>query len=320
MVHSLRASVRGGLSLLVVGIHTLLWAIPLYTVTIAKVVVPWGPWQRLCGRALTRVAELWIDTNNLALDLIHRIDWDVDGLGELRRNGSYLVNANHQSWTDVVVLQRVFNRRIPFLRFFLKQQLIWMPVLGLAWWALDMPFMKRYPREVLERHPELRGKDLETTRRSCQRLRHAPVTIMNFIEGTRFTPEKHRRQNSPYRNLLRPKAGGMAFVLSAMGAQLPTMLDVTIVYPESRASIWDFLCGRVSRMVVRVKQRPIPAELSSGDYTADPRFRQRFQAWVDEMWSDKDALIDRLLNNTPTVRTPGGTDGDRREPVLSALR
>ena len=296
MRHALIGYVRGLLSLLIVVINTCLWAIPLYAVAIAKVILPWEPWRRLSGRAMSSLAELWIDTNNIALRLIHpHMHWDVDGLEDLGRRRSYLLNSNHQSWIDVIVLQRVFNRRIPFLRFFLKQEMIWLPLLGLAWWALDMPFMKRYPREVLEQHPELRGKDLEATRRSCERLRHAPVTIINFTEGTRFTPEKHRHQASPYRNLLRPKVGGTAFVLGAMGSQLRSMLDVTIVYPEFRPSLWDFVCGRVTRIVVRVKERPIPAEFSGGDYLGDADFRQHIQGWMGELWTDKDALIDRVL-------------------------
>jgi 1-acyl-sn-glycerol-3-phosphate acyltransferase len=294
MPNRLWSSARSILALVVLAAHTVFWALPLYAVAIVKILIPWKPWRRTCSRALTRLSELWISTNNLALRLLHRTDWDIEGLGGLRMDRSYLVNSNHQSWTDIVVLQRVFNRRIPFLRFFIKQELIWVPILGLAWWALDMPFMKRYPRELLEKQPELRGKDLEATRRSCERLRHAPVSIMNFLEGTRFTAEKHLEQGSPYRNLLRPKAGGIAFVLGAMGEQLPYLLDVTIVYPQGRPTMWDFIGGGVSQVVVRVTQRPIPAEFSRGDYDKDPQFRERFQAWVSELWSDKDALIDQL--------------------------
>jgi 1-acyl-sn-glycerol-3-phosphate acyltransferase len=313
MLHSLLVYVRSTLSLVVLVIHTVLWCIPFYTLTIARIIIPWTPWQRLCQRGLTAVGEAWIDTNTLALAATQRVDWDVGGLDGLQRDRSYLVNSNHQSWIDIVVLQRVFNRRIPFLRFFLKQELIWVPLLGLAWWALDMPFMKRYPREVLEQHPELRGKDLETTRRSCDRLRHAPVAIMNFIEGTRFTPEKHRRQESPFRHLLRPKAGGIAFVLGAMGTQLTSMLDVTIVYPDFRPSLLDFLSGGVRRVVVRVQERPIPAEFSTGDYLDDPQFRQRIQAWVGELWANKDALIDRLLNDPQPAHAPAR--GARQSPA-----
>lgn len=49
--------------------------------------------------------------------------------------------------------------------------------------------MKRYSRAYLLRHPERRGKDVETTRRSCEKFRLHPTTIVNFVEGSRFTQE-----------------------------------------------------------------------------------------------------------------------------------
>ena len=109
---------------------------------------------------------------------------------------------------------------VPFLKFFLKKELIWVPILGIAWWALDFPFMKRYSAAVLKKRPHLRGKDIEITRQACKKFKSLPVSIMNFVEGTRFTREKHDKQKSPFTHLLKPKAGGIGFVLSTMGEQL----------------------------------------------------------------------------------------------------
>ena len=53
---------------------------------------------------------------------------------------------------------------------------------------------------------------------------------MNFLEGTRFTAAKHAKQESPYRYLLKPKAGGIAFVLAAMDGKIEKMVNVTIAY------------------------------------------------------------------------------------------
>jgi 1-acyl-sn-glycerol-3-phosphate acyltransferase len=289
---------RGVLAMAILVVHTTFWALPIYVVTLLKLAIPWKPWRKLCSRVMTRLSELWVSTNNVFLRLLLRTTWDIQGLEGLRTDQSYLVNSNHQSWNDIVVLQRVFSGHIPFLRFFIKQELIWVPLFGIVWWALDMPFMKRYPREVLEKHPELRGKDVEATRTSCERLRDFPVSIINFLEGTRFTPEKHRAQASPHRHLLRPRAGGIAFVLGAMGDQLTHLLDVTILYPQGRPTLWEFIGGKVSRIVIRVNQRPIPPEFLQRDYATDVEFRTQFQAWVGELWSEKDALIDQLLQES----------------------
>jgi 1-acyl-sn-glycerol-3-phosphate acyltransferase len=209
------------------------------------------------------------------------------------------VLCNHQSWVDIPVLQKVLNRRIPFLRFFLKQQLIWVPLMGPAWWALDFPFMKRYSRETLAKHPELQGRDMEATRRACEKFRHMPVSVMNFAEGTRFTPAKHDAQSSPYRHLLRPKAGGLAFVLDAMGDALHAILDVTIVYPQGSPTLMDLIAGRIRDIRVHLRELPIDDTLR-GDYEQDAAFRERFQLRINALWSQKDALVGRMRESTVT--------------------
>ncbi|HOO91143.1 MAG TPA: acyltransferase [Syntrophales bacterium] len=295
MLSFLPSYLLGITSIVLAVLDTLIFAVPLYILALLKFIIRLPAWQRRCARLLMGTVQGWIGGILWILNLTQKITWDVKGTDDLTLNEWYFVNSNHQSWTDIVVMLRIFTGRIPFPKFFLKEELFWIPILGTAWWALDYPFMKRYSREFLEKHPELRGTDLETTRKACERYRHTPVSVLNFIEGTRFTPEKHRKQNSPYRHLLCPKAGGFAFVISAMAGKITTMLDVTIVYPEGPVNFWDFLCGRLSRVVVRVQKYSIPKEFLEGDYQEDPDFRERFQAWVSNLWHEKDALIERLL-------------------------
>jgi 1-acyl-sn-glycerol-3-phosphate acyltransferase len=223
--------------------------------------------------------------------------WDIDVPANLNPQASYLVISNHRSWTDIFVLQHVFKGRIPFLKFFLKKELIWIPLLGLAWWALDFPFMKRYSQQFIERHPELRGQDMVTTRKHCNRFRRYPVSVANFVEGTRFSAGKHASQNSPFQHLLKPRAGGVAFVLAAMGDCFSGILDVTIVYPEndSGALIWQLFQGKIHRIVVRAHLLPVPEDVIGKDYLADGDFRERIQNWLKRIWQDKDMLIDRML-------------------------
>jgi 1-acyl-sn-glycerol-3-phosphate acyltransferase len=229
------------------------------------------------------------------MNVTQRTEWDVEGTAGLDYRSWYLVNSNHQSWVDILVLQHLLNRRIPLLKFFLKQQLMWVPVMGLAWWALDFPFMRRHSEEYLKKHPEMRKQDQETTRRACEKFALIPTSVMNFLEGTRFTPAKHARQQSPYKHLLKPKAGGIALALNAMGDKFRSVLDVTIVYPDGAPTFWQFLCGRVKRIVVRVQTLPVPRELATGDYAGDPAVREAFQRWVQDLWSAKDAQIESLL-------------------------
>ncbi|HWU78208.1 MAG TPA: acyltransferase [Rhodanobacter sp.] len=302
MLSFLPSVLRVPLALLLLLLNIVLHVLPLIVLALVKVIVPLGIVRRLLSRVLVGIAESWIGVNNALFGLFTRIRWQVDGLEGLRRDGNYLVLSNHQSWVDIPVLQKVFNRRIPFLRFFLKQELIWVPLLGPAWWALDFPFMKRYSRQTLLRHPELQGKDREATKRACEKFRHMPVSVMNFAEGTRFTRAKHDAQSSPYRYLLRPKAGGVSFVLDAMGEALHAIVDVTIVYPEGPCTMMDLIAGRVHDIRVHVRERAIDAGLI-GSYDEDAAFRGRVKAWMNVLWSDKDAQAARMQLAADAVPT-----------------
>lgn len=282
--------------LLLIAANTLVNALPLLAVAVFKAILPSRRARLACNPVLIWFAENWIAINSLMIDRFTRTRFHVEEQAALRPDGHYLVLANHQSWVDIVVLQKVFNRRIPFLRFFLKRQLFWVPVLGLCWWALDFPFMGRYTRQQIAKNPELGRRDMEATRRACEKFRAIPVSVMNFVEGTRFTPEKHARQASPYRHLLKPKSGGVAFVIDAMGDGLHAVLDVTIVYPGGRPSMVDLMGGRIPDVRVIVRERPIPEALLGGDYQDDRAFRARFQQWMNGLWEEKDAELARALD------------------------
>jgi 1-acyl-sn-glycerol-3-phosphate acyltransferase len=291
----LPAPLRGILSFLIYIINTLFWCALLFPVAIVKFIIPVASWRRHCNRALTYIADHWILVNNINQRIFSHTNWDVRGVDSLERNSWYMVVANHQSWVDILVLQNIFYRRIPFLKFFLKKELIWFPILGQAWWALDFPFMKRYSRAHLKRYPHHRGKDLEITRKACRKFKTMPVSIMNFVEGTRFSTEKHKQQRSPYQYLLRSKAGGIAFVLGAMGDQMHRLLDVTIVYPKGPVNFWQYLCGNVKEIKVQVRSLPIGRKLT-GDYFYDKEYHREFQAWLNNLWQEKDYRINAMLS------------------------
>ncbi len=299
MLNFLPPPVIGTLAAGAIFFNTLFWCLLLYLVAVAKLLIPLPAWRAGCTKVAIWLAEAWISGNSAWMRLTQRTVWRVYGLEGLRTDEWYLVISNHQSWVDIFVLQHVFNKRIPFLKFFLKQELIWVPVIGLAWWTLDFPFMKRYSREQVARRPELRGKDLETTRKACEKFKTTPVSVMNFLEGTRITPAKHSRQQSPYQHLLKPKAGGIGFVLGAMGDQIDTMLNVTIIYPQGIPDAWAFLRGEVKEIEVIIEKRPIPAPFLNQDYQNNDAFREEFQAWVRDLWLEKDMLLDQQLAAVP---------------------
>ncbi|WP_437881459.1 acyltransferase [Pseudomonas sp. LRF_L74] len=299
MLHTLPAVLRGTFASLVLAANTLFWCVPLFSVTLLKICLRFAAAQRLCDGMMSVVHEGWISVNKGWMRLVGRTRWHVEGLEGLDYEHSYLVTSNHQSWVDILVLQYVLNRRIRPLKFFLKQELIWVPVIGLCWWALGFPFMKRYTKAYLDKHPEKRGKDLATTRKTCARFRGKPVGIFNFLEGTRFTPQKHAEQQSPFKHLLKPKAGGIAFVLDAMGEQLEAIIDATIHYPDGSPGFWDVLSGKIHDVVVRFETLAIPQAFIGKSYDLDSAYRLAFQQWVNALWQAKDAELSELQRSYP---------------------
>ncbi len=291
MLSRLPAPLRGVLTGLTLGLNTLIVFTLMVPPALAKLVRPPARLRAACDRALNALASRWDLINSGWMEDVGSAPWDVQGVDGLRRRGWYLVSCNHQSWVDILVLQRVFHGRIPFLKFFLKRELIWVPVIGLAWWALDFPFMAR--------GKGARGADLKTTRRACEKFKRIPTSVINFVEGTRFTPAKHAEQRSPYRHLLKPKIGGMGVALATMGEQFDALLDVTIAYPRGIPTFWDLLCGRVGEVIVRVQPRRLAPELLGGDPVTDKAYRRRIGDWVDAQWAEKDAQLAQLLTEAP---------------------
>ena len=239
MFAKLPAAVRTPLVMLLIAASTVVHTLPLFVVALLRWLLP-GAAGRACGRVLVRLAESWIAVNAALVRGFTPTVLQVDGGEGLRADGHYLVLANHQSWVDIIVLQTVLNRRMPFMRFFLKRQLIWVPLLGLAWWALDFPFMRRASRRELARRPEL--------------------------------------------------------ALKAMDGALHSVVDVTIAYPAGIPTLLDLVAGRIPAVAVRIRERPIPADLQGVAYEDDPQARVRVQRWINAMWVDKDADLDSLLD------------------------
>ena len=275
-------------------INTIFWFIPILLLAIVKLLLPVPSIRNAITRVLMWMGQNWVSFNTFWLSRSGSIQWENRGIEKLRRDGWYLIISNHQTWVDIFVLQQAFNHRVPFLKFFIKQQLIWFPFLGIAWWALDMPFMKRYSASYLARHPHMKGKDLVTTRKACEKFRDTPTSVFNFIEGTRFSEAKRANRNSPYRHLLQPRAGGLAIALTSMGELFNSIVDVTLYYPDGATSLWDMCCGSRVRVIADVRERDLEEWLTQGDYQNDREFRKRLHTWLGDLWRDKDALLQTM--------------------------
>lgn len=279
-------------NVILVCLNTAIVSILLCLLAILKMLFPFNCIQRPLTRLSHRFMDIWALFNHQLINLTSAPQWDIQGGDNLNKKGWYLLIANHLSWTDIVVIYSVFRSRIPLAKFFLKQELRYVPFLGMACWALDMPFMKRYSRRYLLKHPQKRGEDLATTRKSCARFRDTPTTVVNFVEGTRFSEQKKAKLKSPYAHLLSPKTGGIAYTLGAMGDQFDAVINLTLAYPENTETPFrDLLSGRMKKIVVRIHVLPID-ETMRGDYFNDKRFKREFHQWLNGLWQEKDRELE----------------------------
>ncbi|ECG8955812.1 acyltransferase [Salmonella enterica] len=288
------AAITLPLSIVLTILVTIVCSVPIIVAGMVKLLLPVpGIWRKV-SIFCNFMMYCWCAGLAALLRLNPHLQWDVEGLEGLSKKNWYLLICNHRSWADIVVLCVLFRKHIPMNKYFLKQQLAWVPFIGLACWALDMPFMKRYSRSYLLRHPDRRGKDVETTRRSCEKFRRYPTTIVNFVEGSRFTHEKRQQTHSPYQHLLPPKAAGIAMAINVLGSQFDKLLNITLCYPNNdRHPFYDMLSGKLTRIVVRVQLESINEELH-GDYVNDKTFKRRFQRWLNTLWDKKDIQIEEI--------------------------
>lgn len=271
----------GSLTLLALMVMITFWFIVMLPGVLLRC-VPVHRVQRLASRYCVWIARNWVGSNALMLRLLHPVRWQVSFDGDMDPRRSYLLVSNHQSWADILVIFDVFHRRTPFARFFLKRDLLYVPIVGLVCWAMDFPFMTR----------KAGRSDLETTRRACEIYREVPVTVVNFLEGTRFTEAKRSATGSPYERLLHPKAGGVAYTLNAMGDQFAGIVDVTIEYsPSQKALAWSWLSGQQADLRLHVRVLPVPEQLLAGDYAQDAAHREAVKAWLADLWAEKNQRL-----------------------------
>ena len=297
----MRYWLQGAIVILIVTVSTVVLTTVIFLLSIFKLMAPAGSARNAMTHWLSSLGELWVSINKAAV-CFYPIEWDVHMPEGISHKGRYLVFCNHQSGVDILAMQHVLNRRAPFGRYLLKQQLIWVPVLGVAWWALDMAFLRRYSRQELLKNPSLRGKDLENAARACEKLKNIPVSMMTFPEGTRFSKSKRDAQSSPYQHSLRPRYGGVGQVLYSFDDALDALIDVTIIYPDGTPSVWHYVSGQVKKITVHIQLRPIDENLRGVNFREDSEAKGRLKFWLNGIWEEKESFMNHTLVNYPDSR------------------
>ena len=276
------------LSELIIGFGTLA------IINLPRAIIPLKSFKIFLSKVSNFIGDLTVYGLKIIMLLMHGDNIKlINKNSEFNQDEWYMAMSNHQSWADIFVLLVSANYKIPLLKFFMKKELWWIPIVFLANKTLNMPFVNRHSKAAIDKDPSLRTKDYENTLKSCKRFLRSPSTIFSYAEGTRFTKEKHELQKSPYQNLLIPKIGGMATALSAM-PKINTLIDYTIVYESDKRSAWNFLTGEMREAKVLVTKYKIPENLKNRNYAEDQKYREDFKNWIESIWSQKDKDIENL--------------------------
>ncbi|KRG33005.1 acyltransferase [Psychrobacter sp. P11G3] len=276
-------------------------SIPLWLMGVGKVITG----ASIADKAVIKIATHWISSNSALIDnMLPRKDWRINLPDDIHTNGKYLLVSNHQSWVDTSIVQYIGEKRLPLTRFFTKFELIYIPIVGQAFYFLDFPMMRRHSKEAIAKNPALKGKDIEEAKRACALLKDKPFTLLNYLEGTRFTKAKQAQQKSPYTHLLKPRAGGLSLAISALGEDIDGILDMTIVYPDGVPSYGDLWKGNIKRLGVDLRYIDIPDALfesiKQGGYENDEDTKAQMFDWVEQVWRQKDERISTMLADFET--------------------
>lgn len=282
------------LNCLCFAVNSILIATPIMVLGLVRLALPLKAVRVLVEFLNYYLYKTWVFNNRVIIGLTNNIKWHISGDAIPTTKKSCMIISNHLSWADILFIGCVYKGNVPVTKFFMKQNLIYIPFVGLACYALGMPFLKRYPKAKLIKNPKLRKKDIKSTKKACRRLIEYPSTLINFVEGSRYTRKKAARAKSPYSNLLPPKTASLGVALGQIGDKVEYIFNNTFYYPDNqKKAMIDLLMGRVKNVYVNVEIVKSTDGLI-GNYLDDKEFKHDFTMKVRDLWEEKDAVLERM--------------------------
>lgn len=256
-------------SALVVTVNLAFWVIWLAFFALLKLLLrrdPFRQWINNCTEFCYRGA---VGVHNFWMFSVVGINLNIKG--ELPDHDSPVIISNHQTWTDIPVLHgAVTLGGGPTLKFLIKRELLWVPIIGWICYSLNFPRLNR------GQGSQARTKDYAAIQAFSKSLHHERGALLIFAEGTRFTDIKHHNQSSPYRHLLVPRPGGLKVAMETVPPNTP-VVDLTIVY-HGTTHFWRCLGGSTKEIDVVIRTYP-------GDEIKEVR------DWLNDRWQEKDGFF-----------------------------
>lgn len=274
-------TIRGIVGFAILFCYTLFGCFLVYILAFFQLLCPVPRWRRQLRGANDEVITAWVFLNEKMCQVFRwtRIDTKLAETLPSRKDW-WIIASNHQSWADIVILEIVFRKLAPPIKFFTKRELIWIPFLGFGLWLLRFPYVRRGMREKGQTRSRLQQKNRRELQRAAKQFHERPISLLLFLEGTRFTSTKHAEQQSLFQNLLRPKVGGLAYSLEALDTDVDRIVNVTINYHGEVPGFWQFVCGRCSQVDVLVDTISLTAD-----------FTRNLKGEIMRVWHEKDRVL-----------------------------
>jgi lysophosphatidic acid acyltransferase/lysophosphatidylinositol acyltransferase len=233
----------------------------------------------------THCGALWWYCLSWVLENICGVQVEILGLPEPKNShgANVLLLANHQSIIDPLIILILARRLggLRYLKWFVKESLLYVPFLGWGLWFLDCVFLKRNWNQD--------EKSIASHFQKILRLKD-PVWLVSFPEGTRKTErgllegKKFAEMNGqkPFERVLFPRYKGFLGNMEGMGNRLEWIYDLTLVYFTPKLS-WVQLftgdLGRVKIVLEKIPRQELPLDSKS------------LRLWLIDRFRKKDAIL-----------------------------
>ncbi len=232
------------------------------------------------GRQIENIYCLAVSADTFWMEKVVGISLNI--IGEKSQHPSPVVICNHQSWFDIPVIQQVISGDGPMVRFLIKRELVWVPIIGWICSVLNFPLLSR------NKDTESRQADMKVVQRASVQHGQARGALLLFPEGTRFSALKKASRQSKYSSLLQPKSGGLRLIKEHVESGTP-LIDLTIKYHCSShtasgkgvlpvINLWRCLHGEPREITVTIEHF-ILSEIDD------------IEEWLNRRWQIKDALL-----------------------------
>jgi 1-acyl-sn-glycerol-3-phosphate acyltransferase len=238
------------------------------------------PFSARAFRAFNRfICNSWFGLLRWSLEDAIGIEFRQTGEVYPWRENGFLI-ANHQKMADIPGLIAIARRsgRMGDLKWFVKDELKWVPGIGWGMRFLDCLFVKRNWTA---------DKEKVTATFAKIREEKIPFWVVSFLEGTRATPSKIARsqgfaakQGLPkLENLMLPRTKGFEATLEGLGATNKAVYDATIGYEGPPPSLLQLFYA-VERVHIHTRR-----------FTEWPSAKEEKEAWIIQRYVEKDAIL-----------------------------